>query len=195
MAAERPAPAEGSVPGEAAKKGAKQGAKQGAKVRSHSERLIETLEVIIGSGKAKTTADLIKYTLQAGEREGAEYLKELEVASIPIDLAFEALRVHVRIIAFLRGNALIAACEGKKVGLVLPLPPHVAAAFDHLEHLAFLVPDGLHLPPWLEGGAHAMSEGTRASRDLVNCVIEPHWDGGSRLRLRLRLRLVTGDGG
>jgi hypothetical protein len=141
--------------------------KKSAPVHGHDERLLDSLTLIVEAGKAKTTDDLVRYTRQAGAREAAERLKELAADGIPLDLAFEALKVHVRIVAYKRASSLIAACQGKRVTLVLPLPPHVSEAFGHLEGLEYVVPDGHHVPPYLEDLRERVKHGSRAGRALA----------------------------
>lgn len=128
---------------------------------------MDSLALIVESGKAKTADDLLRYATQGGLKEGLPLLRELVDERIPVGLALDALRVHVRIVAFKRGSGLIAACEGKRVGLVLPLPPHVTAAFSHLAELRYLVPDGHEVPPHLEGVEGSVVHGTREARHVA----------------------------
>lgn len=137
---------------------------------THSERLLDSLALIVESGKAKTTADLLRYAQQGGLKEGMELLRELADGGIPANLALDALRAQARIVAYRRGTGIVAECEGKRVALILPLPPHVTAVFAHVASLTFVVPDGHHVPPHLEDLPEANTRvvaGSRAGRTLA----------------------------
>ena len=137
---------------------------------THGERLLDSLALIVDSGKAKTAADLLRYAQQGGLREGIELLHEMAEEKVPVGLALDALRAQVRIVAWKRGSGIVAGCAGKKVALVLPLPPHVTAAFAHLSGLTYVVPDGHHVPPHLDGlpeGAGTVVKGSRPARTLA----------------------------
>ena len=85
-------------------------------------------------------------------------------------LSLDALRAQVRIVAFKRGSGIVSSCVGKKVALVLPLPPRVTSTFAHLAGLTYVVPDGHHVPPHLEdlpAGASAVVVGSRPARTLA----------------------------
>ncbi len=108
--------------------------------------LLDVLRLLIDTKKAKTTADLLKYATQYGAPEAEERLRMMEAEGIPIGLAFDAISVHLRILAHKRNGALLAACKGKQVGLVLPVPPHVPQLFLPVAEVTFLQPE--------EGPAH-----------------------------------------
>src|SRR5688500_11645513 len=84
--------------------------------------LLEILQLLIESKKARTTADLLKYASQYGAPQAEERLRLLEAEKIPLDLAFDAISVELRITAHKRNSALLTTCRGQKVGLILPLP-------------------------------------------------------------------------
>ncbi len=139
-------------------------------VPAHSERLLDSLALIVESGKAKTTADLLRYAQQGGLNEGLEMLRELADRNVPVTLSLDALRAQVRIIAWQRGTGLVQACDGKTVALVMPLPPHVTAVFSHLGKLTYVVPDGHHVPPHLDDlgpGGPTVVVGSRAGSALA----------------------------
>jgi hypothetical protein len=126
--------------------------------------LLDILKLLIETKKARTTADLLKYAGQYGAPEAVERLKTFEVEGIPLDLAFDALSAHLRILAHKRNSSLVADCRGKKVGLVLPLPPHVPHLFTAVTEVVFMQPEeGV-----VHGGMHEFSEnavkGARACR-------------------------------
>src|SRR5712692_8147608 len=84
--------------------------------------LLEVLRLLIETEKAQTTSDLLKYASQYGAPEAEERLRVLEAENVPVDLAFDSISVHLRLLEYKRNSALIAGCRGQKVGLVLPLP-------------------------------------------------------------------------
>lgn len=103
--------------------------------------LLEILSLLIETEKAKTTADLLKYATQYGAPEAEERLRVLEAENIPLDLAFDAISVHLRLMAHKRNSAILAGCRGQKVGLILPLPPHLPELFVPVSEVTFLQPD------------------------------------------------------
>src|ERR1700730_16173443 len=102
--------------------------------------LLEVLRLLIETKKARTTSDLLKYAAQYHAPEAEERLRVLEAENIPVDLAFDAISVHLRLLAFKRSGALLADCGGLKVGLILPLPPHVPQLFLPVAKVTFLQP-------------------------------------------------------
>ncbi len=130
----------------------------------HERRFLKALALIIESGKAKTTDDLIKYCQQARETGAIDFIRNLAEQDLPVDLVFDAMCVHFRIVAHKRNNNLFGSCAGKQIGLLLPLPPHILDTFLHLEKLTVLLPDGLHIPPHMERFQSLIIHGTRACR-------------------------------
>src|SRR5437868_11505002 len=103
--------------------------------------LLEVLSLLVETGKVKTTADLLKYATQYGAPEAEERLRVLEAENIPVDLAFDAISVHLRLLAYKRNSALLASCREQKVGLILPLPPQVPELFLPVAEVTFLQPE------------------------------------------------------
>lgn len=137
-----------------------------AELQHHETRFLKALELLVKSGKARTVEDLIRYAVQDRQDEAAHHLRNLAAEGLPVDLAFDSLSVHVRIVAHKRNSQLLTVCQGKKVGLVMPLPPHVIDAFSSLADVTLLVPDGHHLPPHLRRAEQAR-QGSRAAREAV----------------------------
>ena len=102
--------------------------------------LLEILRVLIDTKKARTTADLLKYATQYHAPEAEERLRVLEAEKIPLDLAFDAVSVHLRLLAHKRNSTLLAGCRGQKVGLILPLPPHVPQLFGPIAQVTYFQP-------------------------------------------------------
>ena len=70
--------------------------------------LLEILRLLIKSKKAKTTSDLLKYATQYGAPEAEERLRMLEAENVPLDLAFDAISVQLRLMAHKRNSTLLA---------------------------------------------------------------------------------------
>lgn len=113
----------------------------GKKAQAKDElNLLEVLGLLIETEKAKTTSDLLKYATQYGAPEAEERLRVLEAENIPLDLAFDVISVHLRLLAYKRNSELLAGCRGQKVGLILPLPPHLPNLFLPVADVTFLEP-------------------------------------------------------
>lgn len=144
--------------------------------------LLEVLSVLIETEKVKSTSDLLKYATQYGAPEAEERLRVLEAENIPLDLAFDAISVHLRLLAYKRNSALLAGCRGQKVGLILPLPPHLPNLFLPVADVTFLEPG----EKTTHGGLHEFSEvavkGARACRakaqEMHVLVFEGFREGG-----------------
>jgi len=102
--------------------------------------LLEVLHLLIDTEKVKSTSDLLKYASQYGAPEAEERLRMLEAENIPLDLAFDAISVHLRLLAYKRNSELLASCRGQNVGLVLPLPPHLPDLFLPVANVTLLEP-------------------------------------------------------
>lgn len=126
--------------------------------------LLEILRLLIETEKAKTTADLLKYAMQYGAPEAEERLRVLDAENIPLELAFDVVSVHLRLLEYKRNSTLLAGCRGQKVGLILPLPPHLPNLFLPVAEVTFLEPG----EKTAHGGLHEFSEnaikGARACR-------------------------------
>lgn len=144
--------------------------------------LLEILELLVSTKKARTTADLLKYATQYGAPQVEERLRKLEAENIPMDLAFDAISVEVRINAFKKNSALLASCRGQKAGLILPLPPDLPKLFLPVAQVEFLLPeeDALH-GPFHEFADNAI-RGARACRakaqEMQVLVFEAFREGG-----------------
>lgn len=126
--------------------------------------LLEILRLLMKSKKAKTTSDLLKYAAQYGAPEAEERLRMLEAENVPVDLAFDAISVQLRLMAHKRNSALLAQCKGRQVGVILPIPPDLAQLFVPVAQVSFLLPD----ETTLHGPMHELAEkaikGSRACR-------------------------------
>lgn len=135
-----------------------------AQLHHHEMRFLKALKLLIDSGKAKSTADLIRYAEQDKQTDVAAHLRQLDSEGLPVDLAYDALSVHTRIVAHKRNSSLLTQCLGKKVGLLLPLPPHVIAAFTTMTETVVMLPDGHHWPANLTLQGVESCHGSRESR-------------------------------
>jgi hypothetical protein len=156
--------------------------KPGGFLQHHDdEGFLDALQLLITSNRVKTADDLVRYAEQAREGSAAEFLRHMASDGLPVQLMFDALSVHIRIVAHKRNNRLLQACNNKQVGLVLPLPPHVLEAFLGQAHVSVFVPDGYALPPSLRGRQLNECKGTRACRNkapqMEVLVFEAHREG------------------
>jgi len=117
--------------------------------------LLEILRLLIKSKKAQSTADLLKYATQYGAPEAQERLRMLEAENVPLELAFDAISVQLRLIAHKRNSVLLSECRGQKVGVILPIPPDLAQLFVPVCEVSFLLPD----EATLHGPMHELAEG------------------------------------
>jgi len=126
--------------------------------------LLEILRLLMKSKKARTTSDLLKYASQYGAPEAEERLRMLEAESVPVDLAFDAISVQLRLMAHKRNSALLAQCKGQKVGVILPMPPDLAQLFVPVSEVSFLLPDETTLHGPMHELAETAIKGSRACR-------------------------------
>lgn len=138
-----------------------------SQLHHHEMRFLKALKLIIDSGRAKTLDDLIRYAEQDKQTEAIGYLKTLAADALPVDLAYDALCVHTRIVAHKRNNSLLEQCQGQRVGLVLPLPHHVIDAFRSLTEVALLIPESHHMPPHMRDEDVTIHHSTREARKAV----------------------------
>ena len=126
--------------------------------------LLEVLQLLIETEKVRSTSDLLKYATQYGAPEAEERLRVLEAEGIPLDLAFDSISVHLRLLSYKQNSTLLAGCRGQKVGMILPLPPHLPELFLPVAEVTFLQPDEITV----HGSGHDYSEkavkGARACR-------------------------------
>jgi hypothetical protein len=145
--------------------------------------LLEVLQLLIDTEKVRTTSDLLKYAAQYGAPEAEERLRVLEAENIPVDLAFDSISVHLRLLEYKRNSTLLGSCRGQRVGLILPLPPHLPELFMPVAEVTFLQPGEITL----HGSLHELGEqavkGTRACRakaqEMQALVFEAFRDGTS----------------
>jgi hypothetical protein len=132
--------------------------------------LLDVLRLLMESGKARTTADLLKYATQYGAPESVERLKMLEVEGIPLDLAFDFVSVHLRVLKHKRNSALVGSARGKRVGVVVPMAPHVIDLFLPVADVTLLQPE----PGPLHGPTHELEnrvvKGARECRAKVQDI-------------------------
>jgi hypothetical protein len=126
--------------------------------------LLEVLSVLMETEKVRTTSDLLKYATQYGAPEAIERLRLMEAENIPVDLAFDAISVHLRLLEFKRNSSILQSCKGQKVGLILPLPPHLPELFLSVSEVTFLQPGEITLHGSLHEYGDIAVKGTRACR-------------------------------
>jgi hypothetical protein len=152
----------------------------GTEVLHHHDEdgFLDALELLISTGKARTAIDLVHFAERGKETVVVDFLKPLAEEDMPVQLAFDALRVHIRIAAHRRGHSLLKNVSSRTIGLVMPLPPHVLESFSSMSQVTVMIPDGHHLPPGLRGSGKQVLNGSRACRNgIASCqvlVFEAH---------------------
>jgi hypothetical protein len=145
--------------------------------------LLEVLRLLMDTNKVRTTSDLLKYAGQYGAPEAEERLRVLEAENIPVDLAFDAISVHLRLLEYKRNSALLGSCRGQKVGLILPLPPHLPELFMPVADVTFLQPGEITLHGSLHEYGEQAVKGTRACRakaqEMQALIFEAFREGAS----------------
>jgi hypothetical protein len=137
----------------------------GRKATSKDETgLLDVLSLLIETEKVKTTSDLLKYASQYGAPEAEERLRVLEAENIPLDLAFDSISVHLRLLAYKKNSQLLAGCRGQKVGIILPLPPHLPNLFLPVADVTFLEPNEKAVLGSLQEFTDQSVKGSRACR-------------------------------
>ena len=126
--------------------------------------LLDILRLLIDTNKVRSTADLLKYAKQYGAPEAEERLAVMHAEEIPLDLAFDALSVHLRLLAYKRNSSLLGSCRGKKTALLLPLPPHLPELFLPVAQVTFLQPSEGALIGGLALHSEQAVKGTRECR-------------------------------
>lgn len=129
--------------------------------------LLEVLKLLMQTKKARTTSDLLKYAVQYGAPEAEERLRMLEAEQVPLDLAFDAVSVHLRILAHKQNSVLLSECRGKKVGLILPVPHHLPQLFLPVADVSFLQPEEGLVHGAMHDYAERAAKGGRACRAVA----------------------------
>jgi hypothetical protein len=140
--------------------------------------LLDVLSLLIDTGKVKTTSDLLKYTMQYGAPEAEERLRVMEAENIPMDLAFDAVSVHLRVLEYKRNSSLLSELKGKKVGMILPMPPHLPDLFLPIAEVTFLEPgesnnQAMHFESAIKGGRACRAK----AQEMQALVFEAFRDG------------------
>ena len=139
--------------------------------------LLEVLRLLIETEKVKTTSDLLKYATQYGAPEAEERLQVLEAENIPVDLAFDVISTHLRLLEYKRNSSLLASCRGLKVGLILPMPPHLPDLFVPVADVTYLEPSSVGVHFHVEGAIKGERECRAKAQEMQALVFEAFRDG------------------
>jgi hypothetical protein len=156
----------------------------------HEETFLKALELLVKSGIVGTVEGLIRVVEQMDEPAApaaAQLLRTRVNGCSRPDLALDLVRAELLISAEGRHGALIQRCANSRIGLVLPLPPHVIDVFSQIEGTTLLLPSGQGLPPHLSEQSRAIVRGSRACRQAVvglgvlvfEADIRPHGEYGA----------------
>ena len=138
--------------------------------RHHHERLLDALNLLIDAGFIHTVADLANAADRFGAVEAATFLRDNSNVELPPGLVLEKLRVFLNEDAYRRLHKLLGQYSDKKVGLVLPLPPHVLDQFITLQQAEILNPGDHHLPPHFYRANLTILDDVRKCREEVGVL-------------------------
>lgn len=121
--------------------------------RSNRDRVLEAVDLLRLSRKINSTEDLIDCLKELTEPDMAGFVGELQrgmgARSLDIDTAIAANRAHALATARDEHDGLIENCNGRNIGLLFPLPPHVHEQFIDAPNVKLMVAPGHKLPPHL----------------------------------------------
>jgi hypothetical protein len=93
-----------------------------------------------------TVADIIEAATERGEAEAAAYLATLD-PELPLDLVLRKLDLFLEEQALLRRRRMLQESQGRRVGVLLPVPPHIVDHFLDLDPpITLLLPGDHHVP-------------------------------------------------
>lgn len=129
--------------------------------------LVEVLALLLEEGFVSSTTELAQIAERRGETDAATSLRSMAAERLPPWLAMEKLQVELAEAAYRRQRGLLE--RGGRIGLLLPLPPHVLDDFLAAEDAVLLAPDGHHVPPHLRGRPETRL-GSRPCRDEAGAL-------------------------
>jgi hypothetical protein len=130
--------------------------------------ILGVLRVLVETKKAKTTKDLIRYATQAkAKKDVVDRLVQLDGEGVGLELAYDTISVHLRLEAHRSNSAIMKACQGKKIALILPVPPHVVSLFESAGELTMVMSGEGHLSGFYEHYQSIIKHGARASREAL----------------------------
>jgi hypothetical protein len=130
--------------------------------------ILGVLRVLVQTKKAKTTKDLIRYATQAkAKKDVVDRLIQLDGEGVGLELAFDVVSVHLRLEAHRSNSAIMKACQGKKITMILPMPPHVVSLFESAGDLTMVMSGEGHLSGYFEHYQSIIKHGARASREAL----------------------------
>lgn len=120
---------------------------------SNRDRTLEAVDLLRLSGKITSVEDLVGSLKEMAEPDMVEFVGELQRTmgdrSLDIDTAIAANRAHALAAARDEHDGLIENCNGRHIGLLFPLPPHVHEQFIDASNVRLMVAPGHKLPPHL----------------------------------------------
>jgi hypothetical protein len=121
--------------------------------RTTRHRALEAVDLLRLSRKLNTIEDLIVSLREMGEADMVDFIGELQrgmvARPLDIDTAIAANRAHVVAAARDEHDGMIEDCNGRKIGLLFPLPPHIHEEFIDTQNVRLMVAPGHKLPPHL----------------------------------------------
>jgi len=147
------------------------------------DRVLQALRLLVDQGMIQTIDELIAYAEKGDHQKEAEFFRALRDEPIPVSLALDELFVINRKNGHRRDRELFVACAGRRVALLMPLPPHVLDEFLGNGNVTVLISGGHHIPPHLRHSNIVTRHGFRACRQTVAesdvVVFEAYVEGNS----------------
>lgn len=121
--------------------------------RSNRDRVLEAVDLLRLSRKINSADDLIGCLKEMAASDLVDFLNELQrgLTSGPLDIdtAIAANRAFAVVSARDEHDGLLENCNGRNIGLLFPLPPHVHEQFLDAPNVKLFVAPGHKLPPHL----------------------------------------------
>jgi hypothetical protein len=137
--------------------------------RSSRDRVFDAVKLLRLAGRIRSVDDYIATLHELHEFEMVEFVDELKrvMGTRPLDLDTAIAAGQAHDVTASRGerDGLIESCDGRKVALLFPLPPHVHEHFIGGANVTLMVAPGHKLPPHLRK-ASCISNPREISRRL-----------------------------
>ncbi len=133
----------------------------------HESGFMFTLAEMINEGKLCTIDEMIAFATNRGESEIYRILQSIAAADKeqPLDLILKEVRLITAKDAVRASKNRKKELSNSKIGMFLPLPPHVFDEFFEFPNLKFLNPGGHRLPPHLKKFSYLQISSSHECRD------------------------------
>jgi hypothetical protein len=153
----------------------------------YEDRIVDHFELLIEAGRCDTPRDAAAVAETLGLKDESwivRFLQDPETGELPVDLILKELRVRAERECDRRFREIGSYAPGRRIGLLLPLPPHVLKYFIRIAagNAVMLSADGHRPPPHLRwmtavpiiSGFRAVRLELRSFEMLVGELIKPN---------------------